>query len=255
LLCFQLVGFALVTMYECHGSLNGLTISSAHVESAFAHGYGELQVGFYNAGATMRRSLRVRATDVAPKYFEVAPHSACLVSVRYLALSRGRQRIDRLQISCDAPLGLFRAWTWLHLPLEALIYPAPIRLRPLPPAVGLPQPSERERRLSGDEEWAWLRPYRDSDPLRRVAWKAYARGAPLMVAHYDAPAGAQRVLGLDTLHDLPLERALSQIADWVLECERRGESYALDLRQRAVAAGHGLAQRRHCLEALALYEA
>jgi uncharacterized protein (DUF58 family) len=100
-----------------------------------------------------------------------------------------------------------------------------------------------------------LRPYRDSDPLRRVAWKAYARGAPLMVAHYDAPAGAQRVLGLDTLHDLPLERALSQIADWVLECERRGESYALDLRQRAVAAGHGLAQRRHCLEALALYEA
>jgi uncharacterized protein (DUF58 family) len=254
LLCFQLVGFALVSMYECHGSLNGLTISSAHAESAFAHGYGELQVGFYNAGATTRRSLRLRATDVAPKFFEVAPHSASLVSVRYLALSRGRQRIDRVQISCDAPLGLFRAWTWLHLPLEALIYPAPIRLRPLPPPVGLPQHSERERRLSGEEEWAWLRPYQDSDPLRRVAWKAYARGAPLMVAHYDAPAGAQRVLGLDTLHDLPLERALSQIADWVLECERHGDSYALDLRQREVAAGHGLAQRRKCLEALALYE-
>jgi hypothetical protein len=62
------------------------------------------------------------------------------------------------------------------------------------------------------------------------------------------------VLGLDTLHDLPLERALSQIADWVLECERHGDSYALDLRQREVAAGHGLAQRRKCLEALALYE-
>ncbi len=255
LLCFQLVAFALVTMYECHGSLNGLTISSVHAESAFAHGYGELQFGFYNAGATARRSLRVRATDVAAKHFEVGPHSSCLVSVRYQALSRGRQRIDRLQISSDAPLGLFRAWTWLHLPLEALVYPAPVRLRPLPPPVGLPQRSERERRLSGEEEWAWLRPFRDSDSPRRVAWKAYARGAPLMVAHYDAPAGAQRVLELSALHDLPLERALSQLADWVLECERRGESYALDLDGQTVPAGHGVAHRRHCLEALALYEA
>ena len=109
--------------------------------------------------------------------------------------------------------------------------------------------------MSGDEEWAWLRTFRDSDPLRRVAWKAYARGAPLMVAHYDAPAGARRVLSLASLRDLPLENALSQLADWVLECERRGESYALELPGRAVPAGHGLAQRRHCLEALALYEA
>jgi uncharacterized protein (DUF58 family) len=125
----------------------------------------------------------------------------------------------------------------------------------LPPPLGLPRRNERELRLSGDEEWAWLRTFRDSDPLRSVAWKAYARGAPLMVAHYDAPAGARRVLTLEPLRDLPLESALSQLADWVLECERRGESYALELPGYCVQAGHGLAQRRHCLEALALYEA
>ena len=45
LLCFLLVGFALVSMYECHGSLSGLTISSAHVESTFAYGQGELSLG------------------------------------------------------------------------------------------------------------------------------------------------------------------------------------------------------------------
>ena len=254
LLCFLLVGFALVSMYECHGSLSGLTISSAQVESTFAYGQGELSLGFYNAATSPRRSLRLRVTAVGPKHFEIAPHSACLVSVRYQALSRGRQRIDRLQLSSDAPLGLFRAWTWLHLPLDAIIYPTPIRVRPLPPPVGQPHGSERERRLSGEEEWAWLRPFRDGDPLRRVAWKAYARGAPLMVAHYDTLAGAQRLLSLASLRDWPLERALSQLADWVLECERRGESYALELPGRSLPAGHGLAQRRHCLEALALHE-
>ena len=36
-------------------------------------------------------------------------------------------------------------------------------------------------------------------------------------------------LSLQALRDLPLELALSQLADWVLECERLGDSYALDL--------------------------
>jgi uncharacterized protein (DUF58 family) len=255
LLCFLLGGFALVSMYECHRTLSGLAINSALVESAFAHAQGDLLLGFQNTASAARTSLRLRVTAVAPKSFELAAHSSSLVRVHYQALARGRQRIDRLHLSSNAPLGLFRAWTWLHLPLEAVIYPAPLRLRPLPPPVGLPRRSERERRLSGEEEWAWLRPFHDSDPLRRVAWKAYARGAPLMVAHYDAPAGAQRVLGLGCLRDLPLESALSQLADWVLECERRGDSYRLELPGETVPAGHGLAHRRRCLEALALYEA
>jgi uncharacterized protein (DUF58 family) len=254
LLCFLLGGFALVSMYECHRTLSGLQISSAQVESAFAQGRGELLLGFQNPAGVARRSLRLRVSAVAPKFFELAAHSSCRVRVSYQALARGRQRIDRLHLSSNAPVGLFRAWTWLHLPLEALIYPAPIRLRSLPPPVGLPRRSERERRLSGEEEWAWLRAYQDSDPLRRVAWKAYARGAPLMVAHYDAPAGARRLLALQAVRDLPLESALSQLADWVLECERRGESYALELPGRSLPAGHGLAQRRNCLEALALYQ-
>jgi uncharacterized protein (DUF58 family) len=254
LLCFLLGGFVLVSMYECHRTLSGLEISSAHVEPTFAHRRGELLLGFHNSAAVMRGSLRLRVSDVAPKFFELAPRSASLVRVNYRALTRGLQSIDRVQLSTNAPLGLFRAWTWLHLPLEALVYPAPTRLRPLPPPAGLPRRSERERRLSGEEEWAWLRSFQDGDSLRSVAWKAYARGAPLMVAHYDAPAGARRVLALRALRELPLESALSQLADWVLECERRGESYALELPGRSLPAGHGLAHRRQCLEALALYQ-
>jgi hypothetical protein len=41
----------------------------------------------------------------------------------------------------------------------------------------------------------------------------------------------------------------------VLECERRSERYALRLPGRALGGGLGPAQRRACLEALALYPA
>ena len=56
------------------------------------------------------------------------------------------------------------------------------------------QRRQRSRRQSGEEEWAWLRPLREGDSPRSVAWKAYARGGPLLVAHYEAPAGAHRLL-------------------------------------------------------------
>ena len=152
------------------------------------------------------------------------------------------------------PLGLFRAWTWLHLPLEADRVSGARRAAA---AAGAPRTSRaavRQRaRVSGEEEWAWLRPLQEGDSPRSVAWKAYARGAPLLVAHYDAPAGAHRLLDFAPLQALPLEQRLSQLAQWVLDCERLGETYALLLPQRSLPAGHGLAQQRACLEALALY--
>jgi uncharacterized protein (DUF58 family) len=254
LLCFMLSGVVVVSMHECHRTLNGLKLVSAQVESTFALREGELLLGFQNETLRPRRALRLRVAAVKPKRFDLQAHESLLARIGYQALRRGRQPIDRLHLSTDAPLGLFRAWTWLHLPLEALVYPQPLALQPLPDATSELRSDDRARRLQGEEEWAWLRPFQDSDPPRSIAWKAYARGGPLLVAQYDAPTGAHRVLSLQRLSELPLERALSQLAEWVLACERYGENYALELPGRAVPAGHGLAHRRACLEALALYE-
>jgi len=254
LLCFMLCGVVLVSMHECHRMLSGLRLISAQAQPAFAQQEGEVLLGFENDAPRVRRALRLRVAAVAPRSFDLLPRSAQVARIGYQALRRGRQRIDRLHLSSDAPLGLFRAWAWLHLPLEAIVYPQPLALLPLPPPTSEPRSSDRARRLHGEEEWAWLRPYQNSDPPRSVAWKAYARGGPLLVAQYDAPTGAHRVLSLRLLVALPLERALSQLTGWVLECDRLGETYELELPGRAVPPGQGLAQRRACLEALALYE-
>jgi uncharacterized protein (DUF58 family) len=175
------------------------------------------------------------------------------VRAAFRAVARGVQRIDRLQLSTQAPLGLFRAWSWLYLPLDVVIYPAPNGSRVLPARQGEPRRGRRRIRDRGDEEWAWLRAFQDSDPPRSVAWKAYARGAPLMVSHYESPAGLQRILNLDQLHAQTLEQRLSQLTLWILECERQAEQYALQLPERSMAAGHGATHRHLCLEALALY--
>jgi uncharacterized protein (DUF58 family) len=253
LLCFMLCGVMLVSMHECHGMLAGVMLLRAEAENTFAGRAGELRLEFENALARARSGLQLRTPGCTPSRFQLPPGSRQTVRLTFSAGARGRQRIQTLELASNAPLGLFRAWTWLHLPLEAIVYPAPDGRRALPARRGDPHRGMRRSQLNGEEEWAGLRPLQESDSPRTVAWKIYARGGPLLVAHYDAPAGVHRLLDFALLPALPLEPRLSQLTQWVLDCERLGESYGLLLPQRTLPVGHGLAQRRACLEALALY--
>jgi uncharacterized protein (DUF58 family) len=253
LLCFLLCGVTLVSMHECHAMLSGLTVLRAEADNSYAGALGELQLLLENAQARARSGLQLRSAQCPPSCFELPAATTQLVRLKYQAGARGRQRIERLELSSTAPLGLFRAWAWLHLPLQAVVYPAPAGARALPTRSGDPRSGERRLRVGGEEEWAGLRPLQQSDSPRSVAWKVYARGGPLLAAQYDAPAGMQRLLGFDLLQSLPLEQRLSQLAQWVLDCERLGETYRLQLPQLTVPAGHGIAQQRLCLTALALF--
>ncbi|HXL97182.1 MAG TPA: DUF58 domain-containing protein [Steroidobacteraceae bacterium] len=253
LLCFLLCGVTLVSMHECHGMLSGLKLLRAAADNTYAGRLGELQLCFENAQERARSGLQLRSPGCAPSRLQLPPAATQLVRLKYQAGARGRLRIERLELSSSAPLGLFRAWTWLHLPLDAIVYPAPGGSRALPVRSGDPRPGQRRSRVGGDEEWAGLRPLQESDSPRSVAWKVYARGGPLLVSQYDAPAGMHRLLDFVPLQSLPLEQRLSQLAQWVLDCERLGETYRLQLPQRTLPVGHGIAQQRACLEALALY--
>jgi uncharacterized protein (DUF58 family) len=253
LICFMLAGVAVVSMYECHRVLVGLRVETGHVGPSFAGRGGELTLQFANQDSRARARLIVGCAPCEASWFDLPPAGVQAVRLAYPGLPRGRQRLGRLELSTDAPLGLFRSWSWLHLPLEAIVYPAPAGDRPLPPLAGEARSGQHRGSRQGEEDWAWLRPFRDGDTPRSVAWKAYARGGPLLVSHYDSPAGSHRILDFATLQNLPLEQRLSQLTQWVLDCEHRGISYRLELPGRVLAPRDGQAHRRACLEALALY--
>jgi uncharacterized protein (DUF58 family) len=252
-LCFTLCGVTLVSMHECHRTLAGLKLLRAEADNTFAGRTGDVLLHFENCESRIRSELDVRTGSSPATEFDLLGAEVRAVRMAFQAGQRGRQRLERLRLSTQAPLGLFRAWAWVHLPLEAIIYPSPYGTRPLPPRRGEPLGGHRSASDDGEEEWGWLRSFQDSDPPRSVAWKAYARGAPLMVAQYDAPAGLHRQLDFESVPSGSLEQKLSQLTQWALECERLGESYALQIPKLSLPAGHGVAHRRACLAALALY--
>lgn len=104
---------------------------------------------------------------------------------------------------------------------------------------------------AGLDEWAGLRPFREGDSPRRVDWKAYARGSPLLVREYHDPQGIDRRFDFGALNGLDTERRLSQLARWVVDAHLRGERWSLVLPDATLSTDLGELHRRACLDALA----
>jgi uncharacterized protein (DUF58 family) len=166
------------------------------------------------------------------------------------ASKRGVLRIDRLHISTSYPYNLFRAWTWVHLALDVLVYPRPHGSAPMPIENGH-KAGTRAMALAGADEWLSLRPFRDGDSPRQVAWKAYARGAPLLVKEYSALGADLRLFDFAQLRHLEIEARLEQLARWIVDAESRGERYGLAMPGQRFEPDSGPQHRHECLEALA----
>ena len=253
LLTFLLAGVVLAGIHECHRNLKGLRVAKADVDDAFAGSQGRIELRLENTLPVARSGLALRSGAAAQSRFELPPLSVCAHELGYAAKRRGRVKLARLEIATTAPHGLFCAWCWLHLPLEGIVYPAPQGGRPLPVGGGRRARRTGPSRRAGGDEWASLRPFVPGDSPRAVAWKLYAREAPLLVSQYEQETGADRVLDFSQLQSLGLEARLCQLTAWVLECGQRGEAFELRLPRQHIATGCGPEHQRRCLRALALY--
>ncbi|MEP7245990.1 MAG: DUF58 domain-containing protein [Gammaproteobacteria bacterium] len=251
-LTFLLSGFALVSMHQCHRNLVRISVISAAAAPTFAGTPGKLRVTFQNDAAFTRYGIEVAVLDEKPAYGDIREHSQGCIDVAVSAPARGVVQIDRFKVSCTHPFGMLRAWAWVHLPLEMVVYPRPHGIRPMPVDSGF-KAGTRSHALSGSDEWMGLRPFRDGDSPRQVAWKAYARGAPLLVKEYSAMGAELRVFDFAKLEELGTEARLEQMARWVVDADTRGERYGVIVPPHRLEPDSGPQHRHKSLAVLALY--
>jgi uncharacterized protein (DUF58 family) len=99
-----------------------------------------------------------------------------------------------------------------------------------------------------------LRPFEAGDSLRRIAWKAYARGQGLHTKQYAGTDVVSHVFDWDSLPALETEARLSQLCRWVLDAHECGEAFGLRLPGTRIEPNVGTAHLERCLNALALFE-
>jgi uncharacterized protein (DUF58 family) len=251
-LTFLLAGFALVAMQQCHRNLLGTQVVSARAPAVFAGTTGRVQLTLANPAAVARAQLEAALAQGAAITAQLPARGQVRLELPLPAPARGIVRLERLRLATAHPFGLFRAWTWVHTPIEMLVYPRPRGSAPMPTHSPL-RPGARALPGAGADEWAGLRPFRDGDSPRQVDWKAYAREAPLLVKEYAAGASELRLFDFAQLTDPDTEARLSQLARWVIEAEACGERYGLVLPAVRLAPDRGPEHRHRCLAALAVF--
>jgi uncharacterized protein (DUF58 family) len=249
---FVFAGFGLVVMHRCHRNLLGLTLTGAEVQPAFAGGTAHLRVALRNDAGLLRGAVECGLSSAMLTAADLAPESGTQLEVDVPAPHRGVLRVERLRVTTTFPFGLFRAWTWVHAPIATIVYPRAEGTRP-PPTAPAGRSGLRAQGGSGDDEWLGLRPFRDGDSPRRVAWKAAARGGALMVKEYGVASDDLRLFDFDALRGLELEARLAQLTRWIVDAEARGDRYGLTVRGTRFEAARGPQHRHRCLRALALY--
>jgi uncharacterized protein (DUF58 family) len=261
LACF-LMSLLLVAMIQTHMNVRDLRLAHATIDPGPAGGEVAATVTIENRGRAPKYSLEARAwglelTRVEFPGVPLAGRATSRFRAAYRAGARGRKRVARIQISTVYPLGLFRAWSTRDVSAPYWVYPKPEGPLPLPVAgegAGAVADARSSRPDASD-----FRGHRKSvpgDSHRRIDWKAYARGRPLLAKEFDGGAG-QPTLAFswqDTAALGPIEARLSQLAKWVESARGSGATFQLSIPGFACGPGHGSEHASRCLEALAAFD-
>ena len=125
-LAFLLASLFMVGMLHTWRNLAGLTLSPGTTTPAFAGDDAEFTVVLKRLGDRPHESLEMGwdRDNLLPA--NLLDNQEARVRTYLKAKQRGRLKPGRLLVESRYPLGLFRAWSWVELDMQALVYPRPI---------------------------------------------------------------------------------------------------------------------------------
>ena len=173
----------------------------------------------------------------------------------FTPVRRGTLSLVRLRVATRFPFGLFEKSLYVELPDQALVWPQP---RPcvLPRSPERPLVGEHAAAMEGHGTEPWdLRPLRQGEDARHIAWAASARVGRMLAQTRERLTRSEVELRLSTASSGELlERELGEAAfqaEWLI-----GQGNAVSLHEGTrpiVARGHGPAHLKAVLDGLALF--
>ena len=250
---FLLAGLMGAALLHAFRNLAGIEVRPLAASETFAGGRIAFTLSI-SGGERLREAIEVHAPGAAIAVADVPAGAAVTVRVERAAPTRGRLALGRVTLTSVQPLGLWRAWSYVHFPLAGIVYPGPEPAAPPMPRGAHGQDMSAPG-LGEESEFAGLRDYQPGDPPQRVAWKAVARGAGWYTKEFDGAGGGGPV-PLDWAampRGLDVETRLSRLTAWVLAAERTARPFSLSIPGASLPVGQDREHRRTALTLLALF--
>lgn len=251
-LTFLLVSLGLVAMHQCQRSLVGLELAFAGVDPVFAGQAATFRIAITNHSKSTRYNLRIYNGHIASDMQDLEAGESRLFHLEIPTSSRGYVRLSRFGLRTLFPFELFRAWAWLHMNLEGLVYPHPADQVPEPPPTQSAS-GHRQHDARGEEDFAGLRRFNPGDSPRQIAWKAYARNNELLSKQFSGADTSSQWFDFDSVDETDIEKRLSIMARWIVDADLKQQDYGLRVPGAEFPPGHGDTQRHACLACLATF--
>ena len=206
-------------------------------------------------GPDGRRLARAGAFEL-----RVEPKSRQTVDARFTPTRRGAHRVDSVRAVTGFPFGFFEKekLAALSAPLELVVVPARVDVRGLANELLARLGEAPARRAGPGDELFGLRPFREGDDPRRLAWRRSAKSGRLVVRETEAQRSRDLILDVRLPKDANPARtdhALDVAASLAEDLLQLGHAVGLRAPGCALASAAGPRQRGALLHALALVDA
>lgn len=248
---FWLLGFIIVAVLQNRAQLLGLRLEVKMPSEIFAGTPAEITLDA--AGNTRRRRLWLAQDDGDGWQPWHIPGGSASAVLPLQAQMRGYLRLPLLRVAAAAPFGICTTecrWQWRS---DKVVFPAPEAHDP--PAGfhadecgGVQAASARS-----SDDLSHLQAHQSGASLQHIAWKTYAKTGEMLDKKFEAAetGGSSRIISYRDYPSAGREQLAALLCHRVLEAERRGIRYELELPGRTVAPQKS--QREICLTALALW--
>ncbi len=251
-LTFLLSSMLIVSVLHTYRNLVGLQVRLAQVNDCFSGSEAEFVIELINPDLRIRYDIELHCPGSATVLVNVAGRDQIHAPMALTALRRGRLQLGRMTLTTRYPFGLFRAWSYVDVEGEALIYPRPSVAVVIPPratAAGDGMATAEP----GSDDFHGLRNYQSGDSMRHIDWKAYARERGFLTKQFQRHQSPELWFEWHATTGADIEKRLGQLCRWILDAERRQQRYGLHLPNIEIAPDVGVAQQQRCLRQLALF--
>ncbi len=250
---FFLGSLFVITIHHTFANLSGLRIRAISAGSAFAGEPAPFIINLSNPNGRFYHSLYLQWAETT-EWVDVVDQPREL-TLHLGTDRRGRFHPPRLKIETFFPLGMLRAWTWLDLDLDAIVYPRPEASDVMPVGSGAADEAEHSmRRRPGIDDFEGLKAFTPGDPLAHVSWKHLARGQGMQVKTFSEPVAGSDTLDYMAFQGIDKELRLSRLAWWAVRLHEARQPFGLKLPHKEIAVGQGARHLEECLVSLALFE-
>ncbi len=252
-LVFLLSSVFIITILHTFANLSGLTVTALRAAPVFVGDNAELPLQITRQGKKDYFDLEISWPDSEVRSITLSEHGDQNLSLHLPMSQRGLFKPGRLLIETFYPVGLLRAWTWLALDLEVIVYPRPLRCKMGSFSSSKSGDDDGEVIANkGSDDFYQFQPYRPGDSLKHAFWKSYAKGQDLQTKEFAAYREQSLWLQWDDFSG-DEEQRLSKLCYWVLTLEKKNDEYGLRLPGVEIAPHHGEVHQAEVLKALALY--